>query len=401
MRQLHRQPLVALLCGVVLMGVAACGGGSSKPYAGEAGVTKDSISIGWIYPRSGPAAAATANIEPAIVAAFNEVNDNGGIHGRKLVAKFGDDGYPADPSVALSSAKALSKSTFGVTTGGIFSDFGATYEYLAKAGVPHLFYNADRETALGLRNGFTTTTFVQTQAELLPQFMIAKFAAQNKKIGILHQDSPDTRPAVKSFEAKAKEAGLNVVISQPIEAVPTSCLNEVQKLRSAGAEVIWLAVGVIAVPCVLKDAKAIGYHPTWTGTGNFWTANVVNKLAGCLTEGMVAMASIHPIDTPSGQHYKEIVTKYFPSNTKAGEDDIAYLLYGMAHTWAEGLRRAGENPTRESLIKGMESLRDWSHDLYAPLTFGPKERMGGSGVLTVQAVNCRWKEIDSTWRTSF
>lgn len=381
-------------------------GGTSRPragggtYRGEVGVTKDTVTIGFLFAKSGPYQAIVGNVGPAIQAAFDEINAAGGIHGRKLIAITGDDGYN-DASTALSSTKAMKDQVFGVSSF-VIDTFSAVYSYLDENRIPYLFANSsNRSAALKLRYGFTTTSFLETQAELLPQFMIAKFNARSKKIGVIYQDSPFVRPVVEAFKRNAASAGMRVVVTQPVAETPSTCINEVSKVQASGAEVVWLAGGPLPAACVLRDADNAGYHPAWTGVSKTFDFNVTNTASGCKTDGIVTMGAWQTLESPDGRRYAAAMASKYPENANAGTDDIGYWGWAVAHDWAEALRRAGPGPTRGSFVTGMETMRNWDGGSSAPLTFGPGDRIGSRAVLTTKAVNCQWQTIDRKWRDHF
>jgi len=73
--------------------------------AQDVGLTKDQILIGGYGPITGPAAYIGLGARDGTELAIKEINDAGGIHGRKLKLSFEDDGF--SPSKALASVKKL------------------------------------------------------------------------------------------------------------------------------------------------------------------------------------------------------------------------------------------------------------------------------------------------------
>src|ERR1700736_1804805 len=71
----------------------------------EVGLTKDQILIGGYGPITGPAAYIGLGSRDGTELAIKEINDAGGINGRKLKLLFEDDGF--SPSKALASVKKL------------------------------------------------------------------------------------------------------------------------------------------------------------------------------------------------------------------------------------------------------------------------------------------------------
>jgi ABC-type branched-subunit amino acid transport system substrate-binding protein len=67
------------------------------------------------------------------------------------------------------------------------------------------------------------------------------------------------------------------------------------------------------------------------------------------------------------------MTKYFPDE-KISEE----ALYGFiaAKTFVAGLKAAGRDLTRESLIAGMRSLKDYDNGITDTITYGPEDHQG-------------------------
>ena len=63
-----------------------------------------------------------------------------------------------------------------------------------------------------------------------------------------------------------------------------------------------------------------------------------------------------------------------------------YHYYGFAgaHVLVEGLRRAGKNPTRERLIKGLETLKNWESGVFPPITYNRNDHAGAESLYLLQ-----------------
>ena len=77
---------------------------SSIAAADEVGVTKDTIKIGVFGPMTGAAALFGKSVF-GIESVYQDINDKGGIHGRKIVLVRDDDG--CDPARGLAAFKKL------------------------------------------------------------------------------------------------------------------------------------------------------------------------------------------------------------------------------------------------------------------------------------------------------
>src|SRR6516162_9534119 len=84
----------------LVMAIALLVAGAPAARCDEAGVRADAILFGQAVALEGPSSALGQRLRQGIVAAFTEVNAQGGVHGRRLELISRDDGYDPDRSVA-------------------------------------------------------------------------------------------------------------------------------------------------------------------------------------------------------------------------------------------------------------------------------------------------------------
>jgi len=160
--------------------------------------------------------------------------------------------------------------------------------------------------------------------------------------------------------------------------------------------------GPLGAICMLRDAKALGYKPTWTGVGISWEANVVATASGGGADGIRKLTAFATLDTAAGRHFSELMRRSSP-NSGAADDDIMLLMYGMLQPLLEGLRRAGPDLTREGYVRTFEtSMNGYDSGYMPPPVFGPGNR---SGPLAVGVVACctnnRWSTPQPGWKEAF
>ncbi|MGH2783821.1 MAG: ABC transporter substrate-binding protein [Actinomycetota bacterium] len=372
---------------------------ATGPYKGEIGVTKDSITLSFIYPRGGPYQVLTTNWEPAIMSAIRTINDAGGIHGRRLVFAGCDDGY-TNASQALACAKQWEGKAFGFNTAGIQSS-SVIAPYANQKGVPTIVGNVDKATALKARYVFTPTTYMETEASILPSFIKNRLHKADLNIGVIYQTTPQLAVIRHHFKTAAEALGMKVVIEQPIEENPPTCVNEATNVRNATAKLVVMFSAPVAAARCLQDSRTIGFNATWTGVGATWNFTITNQASGGLTNGIEMISNTRTLESPEGQRFAAAVRKYYPNDEDAAGDDLAFVPWGQVFLWAEGLRRAGPNLTREGFIRAMETLRGWDGGIFAPLTFGPGDRSVSASTIVIKAADLRWSTIDAVWRKTY
>ncbi|HEV8628294.1 MAG TPA: ABC transporter substrate-binding protein [Acidimicrobiia bacterium] len=361
------------------------------------GVTKDSVTVGLFYPKTGAYAGIVRNLPAIIQGAFDEA---GTIHGRRLILKTYDDGTANASTIQVEEKRARNES-FAYLSG-----VGETNVVLAPLAdqhrVPAVIANIDEKVALPLTYVFPITAYWRYQATVLPSFIKNQLGGGGKRIGIVFEGTSTATNGKEAFKVKAKELGLNVVFEQPIAQNQSACANEVANLQSQRVELVFMMNGPLGAICMLRDAKALGYKPTWTGVGLSWNLNVVATASGGAADGIRTLATSTTLESPAGRRYAAFVRKY-AGNSGAEEDDLMLLAYGFALSFLEGLRRTGPNPTREAFVQTFETkMNDYDEGFLPPPTFGPGNRSGPKVLgVTACCTNGKWTTPQPGWRATF
>jgi branched-chain amino acid transport system substrate-binding protein len=394
-------------------GTAAAGPGAAGPSAGAGdpsagplpspgggstvGVTKDSVTVGLFYSKTGAYAGLLRNLPTVVQAAFDEA---GTIHGRRLILKTYDDGTANAGTIQVEEKRARNESF------ALLSGVGETNVVLAPLAdqhrVPAVIANIDEQVALPLTYVFPVTAYWRYQATILPTFIKNQLGGAGKRIGIVFEGTSTAKNGKEAFKVKAKELGLTVVFEQPIAQNQSACANEVANLQAQRVELVFMMNGPLGAICMLRDARALGYKPMWTGVGLSWNLNMVATASGGAADGIQTLATGTTLESPAGRRYVAFAHKYL-NNSGAEEDDLMLLAYGFALSFLEGLRRTGPNLTREAFVQAFETrMNNYDEGFLPPPTFGPGNRSGPK-VLGVTACcsNGKWTTPQPGWRATF
>jgi ABC-type branched-subunit amino acid transport system substrate-binding protein len=385
-------------------GSGGTGGGGSVvagplPAAGgtTTGVTKDTITLGIFYPKTGPYTGLFRNSAAVAQAAADEA---GVINGRRLVVKFYDDGTANASTIQVEEKRAKDEAFSYVS---IVSESNVVLAPLAdQHKIPVVVGNIDQKVAEGLTYAFPVYGYWTRMAMILPTFIRNVLNGGSKKIGIVYETTSTATDAKNAFKGKAKETGLNVVFEQPIAQNQSTCANEVSNLQAHGVELVYMMNGPLGAICMLRDAKALGYKPTWTGVGVSWAGNVTAAASGGGADGIRFLNTVTTLETPPGRHFSELLRKAAP-NSGADSDDVMLIWYALVRSAIEGLRRAGPDLTRENLLQTWETrMTGYDSGYLPPPTFGPGNR---SGPLAFSVTACctdgQWTTPQPGWRATF
>jgi ABC-type branched-subunit amino acid transport system substrate-binding protein len=362
------------------------------------GVTKDAVTIGFFYPKTGAYSGLARNFPAVAQAAIDEA---GPINGRRVVLKVYDDGTANASTVQVEEKRAKDEAFAFVS---LVSESNAVLAPLAEQHkVPVLMGNIDDKVALPLTWSFPLFTYWSRQAAILPGFIKNALSGGDKKIGIVYEGgNSNAVDAKNTFKNKAKQLGLNVIFEQPIAQNQSTCANEVANLQSRDVELVFMMNGPLGGICMLRDARALGYKPVWTGVGMSWNFNVVAQATGGGADGIRTLSTMTTLETPAGRRFSDAMRKHgAPAGTDS--DDAMLVPYSLMQTTLEALRRAGPDLTREGFVQTMETkMNGYDSGYLPPPTFGPKIRSGPTAVgVSACCTGGKWTTPQAGWRAEF
>ncbi|WP_163511190.1 ABC transporter substrate-binding protein [Fodinicola acaciae] len=375
-----RRLAVALSASVAL---AACGANGSGT-----GVDAKHIVIGVHGPKSGPAAAFTEGAIAGFRLYIDQINAQGGIAGRTIEIVEADDQYTVSGGAA--AARQLGDKVFlAYNIIGADPAIGALPEF-ERQGTPYLTVAAPLELAQESKVAFIFPTPLELLAEAVPSFTQTSLDPQGtKKVGLMWENQDLMREMRDHFTAVAKEAGLDIVVTESFDRDAASYVQNVKRVRDAGADLVVL-LGGVAVPEVLKAAKTIGYAPTWTGAGA-WTFDMMNAASGGLMEGVQALRAGPVADAPD---YKDFLARLHKTRKPSPTDELGYSGWAGAKLIEQLLRRLGGDLTRQRLLDELKSGTSEANpiriDSLPPIWYGPDRRYGSAAAMPSMVRGGHW-----------
>jgi branched-chain amino acid transport system substrate-binding protein len=187
-------------------------------------------------------------------------------------------------------------------------------------------------------------------------------------------------------------SNVEIVAEEKCEATIADVSAQTQRLRNAGAEVVVAIAGPLMAASLTQTARSvIGWDAPILVSG-VDCSDIFIALAGTENaEGVVSVVFGHQVyetDVPGIQQHLEIMAKY-----GQGAEVNNYTLYGasIAEMMVESLKRAGPDLTRESLVKGAESIRDWTcSTCLTPVNMGPDDHRPQEIEMYNKVVGGKW-----------
>jgi ABC-type branched-subunit amino acid transport system substrate-binding protein len=335
---------------------------ASKNYA--PGITDTEIKIGSSLPYSGPASA--YGTEGKVHAAyFKMLNEQGGINGRKVNLISLDDGY--QPPKTVENVRRLVEED-GVAF--VFSVLGTSHntavqKYLNAKKVPHLFC-ATGSSRFDDPKAFPWSTGWQPSYRTEMAAYAKHIRATNPKarIAILYQNDDMGKDTLGWFKtALGDDAKRLIVAEASYETSDPTIDAQLVTLKASGADTFLDITTPKAGAQAVRKVHELGWKPT------HYLVLVASSVGAVLAPagferavGIISVAFLKDPGDPEWQkdpgylEFAAFMKKYYPEGRL--DDFLNAYAYSNAQTLAQVLRQAGDDLSRENIMRQAESLKD-------------------------------------------
>ena len=353
------QNLNMLLAGLA---VAAVTGPALAQKKYDPGASDREIKIGHIGPYSGPASAYGV-IGKALGGYFDKVNAEGGINGRKIKFVTLDDGY--NPAKTVEQTRKLVEEEEVLL---MFQPLGtapntAIHRYLNTKKVPQLFVSSGA-TKWGDPKNFPYTMGwhpnYQSEAKVYAAHILD--TKPGARIGVLYQNDDYGKDYLKGLEDGLGDRARTMIVSKlSYEVTDATIDSQMVALKASGADTFFnVATSKFAAMAIRKSAE-IGWKPTHylnsvsSGVGSVLTPAGLDNAVGVMTSQYIK----DPTDPQfqKGKEYEDWLAwmkQYHPSGDL--KDNLNVYAYSVAQTLVQVLKQAGDQLTRDNVMKQAASL---------------------------------------------
>lgn len=377
--------------------LAACICAASAVQAADrTGVTRSTIKIGMFGPLTGPNASFAKGLHgPAAI--YKDINDRGGINGRKLELVIEDDACDGDKTIAAVK-KLVDQDKVFLLHGGWCSSavIKARPEIEKRLAVPYMNIasaSAAISTPLA-RNIFQPAPTSKTIGETLVSFAMTKPGA--KKIALVTQPDEGPNSKIREAAAKLKAMGLEPVETITLEKGVTDTTAQIRQLKAKAPDVVLVSLYPGEIAALLRDAYKEGLKTTFVSTESA-SLEETDKRIG-IPEALRDVYFFYPftdlLTSPKLARYAKISARHYPNEVL---DMMTFQGMTGALAVAEAIKRSGRDLTRERVIAELEKLTNFDSGIQTPLTFSPTQHAGArSGNMLTRrgmrlAVVSRWQ----------
>ena len=355
-------------------GTAAVAALAIPPWARGAG---NKIVLGQSAAFTGPASALGVQFRIGAQLMFDRVNAHGGVGGRTIELQSLDDGYEPDRCVA---------NTRKLIDGSVFALFGyigtpTSVPALPIATAAKIPFVAPFTGAEALRTPFNRHAFhvrasyFDETANIVKQLTTVGI----QRIGVFYQNDGYGKAGLEGVTRALKPLGLAPSGLGTVERNTVAVEAAVKTILDSKPDAIVQISAYRSCAAFIRAARAAGFGGTFYNVSFVGTQALANEL-GADARGVVVsqvMPFPHaPVTAASGEY---LAAGRAAAGDKFEPNYSSIEGYMAAKTLVEGLRRAGNNPTAETLVASLESLHELNLGGFF-VDFSPQKHTGSKFV---------------------
>jgi len=382
--------LLLLFCLSITLVVTGCG----KKEAVSTGPattakTKEPIKIGGIFDLTGPTADVGQPYADGAKAYIDYLNSKGGVNGRQV--ELIDIDYAYDKTKALEAYNKLVKqdqvaAILGWGTG----DTEALKQMIAADKIPYIS-GSYSEGLLDINlcpYNFLVAASYSDQARIALKWIKDNWKESRKpRVALIYNDTPFGKSPVADAKKYAAQIGIDIVADEVVDLKALDATSQMLDLKQKKADFAIVQGTSNLAATVLKDAKKNGLSTKFIGLN--WAADEkVVKLAGPAADGYIGVIPFaFPDENVPGM---AAIKAYLATKGQKLTDKNQKFIQGWtsAMVMLEGVKRAGDKVTGETIKAGLESLKDFdTGGLSAPVTFTAQSHRGSEKVRLAEVKN--------------
>ncbi len=359
--------LLAAACGGSAPGSSSSNGGATAP-----GVTTDTIQVGTTNAETGIVSASASLTKAGAQAVFDKVNAGGGVNGRKIKVNVLDDAYTAPKAVA-NVRTFINQPVFAVFGGYGTVPAQSIAPILEQAKVPYLFpyqgnpYPNDRYV-------FLVMPLYRNQTVAVIKNAIQKYGKGT--VYALVGKTADTAQAIQDGKQATMDAGGTWLGYDEVSQGTTDYTPYVLRMKQSHPDYVLVSTTPTDCARYVTAMVAQGALPAKRilGLQTLATETFINAVP---VEASRVLFAPGPNAAPSNKLAADCVAtvrKYAP-----GTQITMETLWGCgtAQLLVYALRKAGDNLTRDGLVKTLEAMRQVDAvPVLTPISFSRSNHVG-------------------------
>jgi ABC-type branched-subunit amino acid transport system substrate-binding protein len=367
------------------MGILVIAGCSKTTKMETPGVTDTQIFIGTSCALGGYASFLGTQYSHGAEAFINDLNDKGGIHGRKIKLIVYDDQY--DPAKCVANTQKL----IGEDRVFMLFNYVGTptsvkiIDIVNRAEVPTFGFFSGAEA---LRTPFRPYMFhvrdsYYGEAEGAISYFVDRLGLKN--IAVMYQEDAFGQAVLEGVQYALKRRNMGTVATATFPRGTTNVENSLKVIKGSGADAVVIVGTYTPLAKFVSLSHKAGFTPyfhtvSFVGSEAYGKELVeVYKVAPAQYDKIIVTQVVpSPFDDsfPTVRHYRELIAKHFSPDQP---NYVALEGFVNALVLSRVLEACGRELTREEFITALESIHNMDIGIGMPVTYGPLDHRGLEG----------------------
>jgi branched-chain amino acid transport system substrate-binding protein len=356
------------------------------------GVTATEVTFGMHTDLSGVAATYGVSSSNAVKMRFDEINDSGGINGRKIKVIIEDTAYQV-PKAVQACNKLINRDKVFAFVAPLGTPMNnACFKDQFAVGVPNLFpLSAARSMYEPFERlkFYGAASYVDQVRSGIDYFVKTK---GKKAVCVMYQDTDFGKEVLEGAEQQTKKLGIKLVETTAHKPTDQDFTAPIGKLRSAGCDLIIMGTIVRDSIVPYTTARKAG----WNDVDFLGSAAVYDLVVGAAQgmEGFYGMGLTEMPYVDSGVASVKTFVENYKKKFNVDPNIGAVYGYVAADLTVQGLKNAGKDLTLDSFIKGLEAIKGYKDIFNGPqVSFGPNIRQGANSSFLAQVKAGKWVRV--------
>jgi ABC-type branched-subunit amino acid transport system substrate-binding protein len=340
--------------------LAACFAAGSAFAQAPQGISATEIVLGAHLDLTGPTAAGMDWLRTGMMMKVDEINEKGGIHGRKIRVIVEDNGF--NPAKAV---RAVEKLVGSDKVFAIVNSFGTTPTIAAhgkalEAGVPHIFpWSGVAGPFHGKKSPLSYTFVVNYDWGTAAGVNWAIKTLKPAKIGVLYQDDPFGQLVLKGVNDAVKANNMTVAATATFKPTEVDLSAQLASLKNAGVDLVVLGTIVRQTVTAFTGSRQMGWNVNMITSipGRNQTILAIAASTKASLDGLYGISQwrIHDKDTDLASA-KAWIAAYEAKYKKPATME-ATVAYSVMEWTAQALEAAGKEITVEKFTKALREIK--------------------------------------------
>jgi ABC-type branched-subunit amino acid transport system substrate-binding protein len=349
----------------------------------DPGVTETRIRVGTILPAKGPLAPMGQAMQAVMLAYFDEINAQGGIHNRRIELQAAKSADRAS-ATRRNAAQLLEEEPVFAMVGAFLNGAGNELVALIEEEEVPLVGPLTRFPLVPSppnRHLFYLYSGLEDQARVLVDFAAQTLPTRNPHVAILSPEHERLVNVREAIEVQGKKAGWNSVTTFRYPPGRFDAGQFATQLSREGADAVFFLGSGGEASALMKEAEKLPWTPTIFLPGSLVGTGIFDSPVRFTKKIFLSFPSLPSDHTRTGvMEYRVLAEKH---QLPARHLRAQVLAYCAAKILVKGLEQAGKDLSREGLIMALEGLYEFDTGLTPPITYGPDRRIGALGAYVV------------------